>query len=335
MPKLQKEFLSFNDDIKLVMTEPLAEKRDILTGEIESKFPSECENKGINVKKSELNFIYQGSYPIKTAIDDNSGTLDVDVAMSFPLDISIHDDPRILKKCVKEALARHNRTVNIKKPCITIPYHENGEEIFHVDFPLYAVYYDNYYLAVGKEFSEDYEWQDADPKGLIKYFTDKLKGKQELRRIIRFLKKWKSEKFSSGSNGSPPSIALTILACEFYTEYYDDDENYDELRTLYEVVKQIKDAIPFAFDDDGRLEVFLPVKPENDTMFKINSNKNHRQTFVTKVNYFENQLRNALNASSEHKAGEYVAKVLGNEFPLPEKESVSGANSYGRRAEFG
>lgn len=335
MTKLKKEFEEFYDSIKLDFSSTLKGKRDMLEQEIKEKFPEKCEDKGIDVKKSDLNFIYQGSYKINTTIKDENKPLDIDVAMSYPLDIAEHDDPRTLKQCLRNALNRVNRTVVIKRPCITIKYHEKDEEVYHVDFPMYAVSGDNYYLALGKEFAADYEWEEADPKGLNEYFSDRMTENPEIRRITRFLKRWRDEKFDGNSNGSVPSIALTILACQHFSKYTDADGNYDELRTLYHVVKGIKDSVPWALDEDGELQVLLPVKPYADTMFKINSNKDYRKSFVSRINYFEKQLSNALNSSTEHEAGNYVTKVLGSNFPVPEKEVVDGANTYGTRAEFG
>ena len=46
-------------------------------------------------------------------------------------------------------------------------YYENGKEWLHIDLPLYATDGSCVSLARGKEFSNSYSWEDADPDLLI------------------------------------------------------------------------------------------------------------------------------------------------------------------------
>lgn len=85
------------------------------------------------------------------------------------------------------------RTVNIKEPCVNVVYFENGEEWMHIDLPLYAECDGKVYLARGREFADNYSWEIADPKGLNQDLCDKINGNAQLRRIIRYIKKWRNE----------------------------------------------------------------------------------------------------------------------------------------------
>ena len=60
------------------------------------------------------------------------------------------------------------------------------------------------YLARGKNRdSEETCWEKSDPVGLVEYVNDKYKGddnkedREQFRRVVRYIKRWKNKKFSS------------------------------------------------------------------------------------------------------------------------------------------
>ncbi len=87
------------------------------------------------------------------------------------------------------------------------------------------------YLARGKATSANYLWEIADPDGLNEYLCGKINGNDQLRRIICFMKKWKNEKYAAASSDHevPPSIGLTLLACDCFTKQSTDEEEDDLL----------------------------------------------------------------------------------------------------------
>ena len=332
--KLKEQFSKFHDNIKTTLESELKEKRTMFENEIKNKFPSVCDEHGIKINKTDLNFFMQGSYSISTAIDAYGSSVDLDLAVAFPFDVNDNKDCRIIKGYMRDSIDTYNRTINYKVPCITVTYFEDGEESYHIDFPIYAIHNDNYYLAKGKEYSGDYKWEQSDPKGLKEYLESYLKDNPQLRRVIRYLKCWKLNAFDTDNgNEIPPSITLTILACKYFEEKKENNQ-YDDLEALYNVVKKIKDSIS-SYLDDPYYYVYLPVLPYTDTMFKINSNSNYRKKFKNKIYDFELQLRNAKNAGDEHTAGEYVRKVLGEEFEVPEKQVDAGESNFRRTSQFG
>ncbi|MBE7003491.1 MAG: hypothetical protein E7425_04280 [Ruminococcaceae bacterium] len=324
MKKLQKQFLDFNQLIKIdEETSVLRDKRDMLKKDIEDYFPDKCSEYGISVNKSDLRFIHQGSYKIGTTIKDTN--VDLDYAVILPLNIFEHSDSREVKKAARDSLLIKNiRIPDIKEPCVTVAYHENGKEYMHIDFPIYADYSGLLYLARGKENSASYKWEVADPEGLNDYFLDKFTNYEQLRRVVRFLKKWKQEKYGNitNSHAIPPSVGLTILACENYMEYAEDD-----LSSLYYTLKAIRNK--FSVTRNGDDEIIsasitcnLPVMPRTDVFYKMRDASSHMITFYKRICSAVDNLQNAINLDEEHEAAKYVQKVLGADFEVPEKEAT-------------
>lgn len=338
MAKLVKEFSGFYNLIKIGSeAAALREKRDKLKSDIQNYFPSECEEYDITINKSDLRFINQGSYKIGTTIVNPNGTVDLDYAVIFPLDIIIHKDSREVKIAAKEALKIENvRIPKIKEPCVTVAYHQKDEEYMHIDFPLYAEHNNQLYLARGKQFSTDYEWEKADPEGLNDYFLNNFSNNEQLRRIVCFMKKWKLEKYNNSNNSHeiPPSIALTILACENFVKCVDDNNDYD-LKSLYETMKEIKNQFIITKDINGNItkaNIYcqLPVTPYTDVLYKMRTSDSHLILLYERLCTAVVKLENAVNLDSEHEAAKEVQKVLGTEFEVPEK-NVSATNISSKR----
>ncbi len=324
MKKLQKEFEKFNDDIKIdEEAEALRHKRDKLKSDIEEYFPDECAEYGIDINKSDLQFINQGSYKIGTTI--SGSPVDLDYAVIFPLNIYDHTDPRKLKKAAKKALEIKNvRIPTIKEPCVTVAYHANGNETMHIDFPLYAKYNSSLYLARGKENSDDYKWELADPEGLNDYFLNAFKNNPQLRRIVRYIKKWKQLKYSNASSTheTPPSVGLTIMACQYFSLYKCDED--DDLSSFYNTMKWIRDQFSVSKDIYGCLigasiKCQLPVVPYSNVYYKMTAN--YMLTFYKRINEAVNNPKEAKNLSEAHEAAKYIRKVLGDDFTVPAKET--------------
>ncbi len=341
MKKLQKEFEQFNSDIKIDSeADALRSKRDKLKKDVEEKFPAECKKLGIEITKSELRFINQGSYKIGTTIVSKSG-MDLDYAVIMPLDIDEHDDPRAIKKAIKNSLLIQNvRLPVIKEPCVTVTYHSYGEETMHIDFPIYAEHNSCLYLARGKEYSETYSWERADPEGLNDYFLNKFDGKDQLKRIVRYIKKWKQCKYENSTNSHevPPSVGLTILACQNYSEFTWGGD--DDLSSLYYTMKAIVDKFFVWKDADGNIisasiTCDLPVIPYSDVFYKMRDSSSHMITFYNRLSRAVADLREAMNLSDEYEAAKCVRKVLGDEFTLPEKKAAAAVTSNKKEYNFG
>ena len=339
--KLKKEFEDFYKCIRIDSeTQNLIDKRETLEGEIKDKFPTIMKNHDIELNKSDIRMIDQGSYKYNTTI--KSTVVDRDVAVMIPLDTSENPDPRKIKKYLKESIDIPVRSVSIKEPCVRAAYYEKGEEWLHIDLPLYANDNGEIYLARGKASSNEYLWERADPDGLNNDLCGKINGHDQLRRIICLIKKWKNEKYSSSTKDHevPPSIGLTYLACDCFSEQTSNDGD-DDLLALQKTMKSIKDKFLCTKNAQGEIvsadiSRYLPVQPYTDIFKKIrDSSTSYMITFYKRLSIAVDNLTNAVNVESAHDAAEYVQKVLGPEFTVPAKEAVAVATQSKKEHSFG
>lgn len=342
--KLKKQFKDFYDRIKIDKEgEALVEKRNILQSDLEDKLPGIMKDHDIELNKSDIDIFDQGSYKLNTTIAISP--YDRDVAVMFPLNIDDYPDTRKIKGYVRDSLKHQNRTLDIKEPCVNVSYVEDGEEWMHIDLPVYATYNNKVYLARGSEFATEgnYFWEEADPKGLNTWMLNEITGKDQLRRIIRYIKKWKYEKYKNTSDGTknqiPPSIGLTLLAFDCYVECT-STEGDDDLLSLQKTISNIIAKFAVTYDGNGHVtkaEITrkLPVIPNTDVFYKIKKSDSYGVTFYNRLNTALGHLTDAVNASSEHDAGVSVQKVFGDEFEVPPKETSSNNTVNKKEHSFG
>lgn len=83
------------------------------------------------------------------------------------------------------------------------------------------------YLARGKDSKpEEICGEKSDPKGLVDYINGAVSDsddREQFRRIIRYLKRWKNRVFSSSGNAEPPSIGITVIAADRLTAQKETD----------------------------------------------------------------------------------------------------------------
>lgn len=339
--KLSKEFTDFYKAIRIDSeAENLKDKREVLEEDIKSKLPGILANHGINITRDDIRMIYQGSYKYNTTI--KSDVVDSDVAVMIPLTNYSDYDARKLKGYLRDSINIPSRTVTIKEPCITASYQENGKEWLHIDLPLYVKSWSTLYLARGKEFSDSWRWEQADPDSLNDYLCNKINGHNQLRRIICFIKKWRNEKYSGSTKDheTPPSIGLTLLACDYFSSQT-TNEGDDDLTSLQKTMKSIKERFCVTKDYLGNvisasISRDLPVTPYTDVFKKMkDSSDSYMVTFYNRLSAAVDNLTNAINVESSHDAGKYVQRVLGTDFVIPKKEAVTSSTSNRREHSFG
>lgn len=354
MAILKNEFITFyNDEVKYYGNNEIREKKKKLKEDFKSKFPIKFKEKyeeDINV--SDIRFIDQGSYSINTTINHSDTAFDIDVATIIDLDKNKYDNVLEIKELVRDALKNTNRDPKIKEPCVTVKYTKAGEEKYHIDFPIYAKCGGELYLARGKDPNkeEEIKWEVADPEGLSEYFKkdhlqiegldlddEEKEQRRQKRRIIRYIKWWKAEKYGTSrrDHSIPPSIALTILACENFESAKVDGE-YNDLNSLYKTVKNItSELFEKTIDEEGDevinlIECRLPKKPGSDCFFKIRNSYSYIKTFYKRWTTFESNLKKAVEEENERTAGEIMVKMFGDKFPLPEVDEVNSEDSFAK-----
>jgi len=339
--KLKKQFKDFYDEICIhEESEDLKEKRDVLQKDIEDNFPDEMRAHGIELKKSDIEIFDQGSYKYSTTIQ--AKVIDRDIAVMIPLDIEKYSDPRKIKGYLRDAVNHvAARTVKIKEPCVNVSYYENGEEWMHIDLPLYAKHNSKIYLARGKEFASQYSWEIADPKGLNDDLCCRINKNEQLRRVIRYIKKWRNDKYENSTldHEIPPSIGLTYLACDCFVSSI-TSEGDDDLTALQKTMTNMKNKFQLTYVGGELTKAditrYLSVEPFTDIFEKMkDASDSYGITFYNRLSTAVQNLADAVNVESEHDAGKYVKKVLGDQFKIPPKQTTSSSVKSKREHGFG
>ncbi|MBB1339294.1 nucleotidyltransferase [Pseudoalteromonas sp. SR44-2] len=327
MAKLQAQFITFNDTIKMGTYEEnatLKEKRDLLINELRNSLTDEKipdTNKPLTFSKIDL-----GSYAMNTGVKPTSSDYDIDVGIIFNITNDEYDSNK-LKKLVFDKLNKHHkRTVEFNKPCITVNYASG----YHVDLAIYSKNNESHHIAWGKEHSiVNRKWWIADPKGLKQWVSNvatEAEHKKQFRRIARFLKKWKAKAFRDNGNNAPPSIGLTIQARKAFRYQEGSD-----LEALIAVVQSIKNSFNQTLDLDSgsqksTIHIELPVQPYKNVYYKMTENQ--QDTFYNQVVNLLEAIEAARDEASEHECSKILRKVFGNDFPLVEDSKQTNTAPY-------
>lgn len=333
MVNVQLEFLTFHDKIKLSEeNQELRNKRDILLNKL---------RKNISDKAASFTTFNQGSYAMGTGIKPDDGDFDIDVGLKFDIDHDDYSDPVQVKQWVKDALDGHTKSVKIRRSCVTVTYQKDKEPIYHVDFAVYAANNADkqMYIAKGKEYStEEYRiWQLSDPQELLNYLNslyDDSDDRAQFRRVVRYMKKWKNQHFITSGNNAPTGIALTALACSYFTPYYSKDfltnkKAYDDFKALKRLINNIQNAFNFTRDsDDGcfyrTITQSLPVQPGNN-LFEKMSNK-QMNNFYNQISAMYSKLTEAEGKSKKSEVCQLMIDIFGEAFPAAVDRSYVGTS---------
>ena len=322
---IQNEFLNFHDRIRLdydVKAE-LAEKRDILLQILRDsdRLPG----------FDEYN---QGSYGMYLGVEPTDDReYDIDVGLRFNVNKSDYE-PMDIKNIIADILSDHtDYGAVIKKPCVTVTYKKDGEATYHVDLVTY-LYEDHedkqsqLYLAHGKENKpDDIKWEKADPVGLVDYINGKIeKGDQrnQFRRVVRYIKRWKNRRFISTGHAEPTSIGITLIAVDYFTAKKGDD-----LEALLHVAKCIQSLFCVEKYEDGRWLYRIKYPMPVSLKFESNTEKKKKMTDVQMTDFkekLEKLIRDLEAVQSEVDEVEQckkLHKIFGEDFHIPEVKNVS------------
>ncbi len=335
---IQKYFKKFNDNIKMdynVKSE-LKDKRDVLL-----RIISDCEDIPAFSKYD------QGSYSMHLGVEPLDKEYDIDVGLRFNVNSSDYE-PMDIKEKIYELLQNHtDYGAKIKKPCVTVTYKKDGEAAFHVDLVVYT--YENkddldsqLYLARGKNSDSDETfWEKSDPVGLVNYVNNKYKGedskddREQFRRIIRYLKRWKNIKFNNSGNAEPPSIGITLIAVDKFEsskkyDFLEEKYIYNDLDALLNFVKEIQKLFVFkTLSEDGKFLYSINYSLPSTLSFELNSNVfkkmsiNQMTNFKNKIDKLIKDLENIKDEADEIEQCKMLNKIFGDDFPVPEKKDVS------------
>ena len=321
---LQKYFLDFNNTIRLDFetNSTLKEKREILVKKLRDS--------GELPAFEEFN---QGSYQLHTGIKPISGReFDIDVGLRFNVNYTEYK-PFELKNIIKDILKNHTEYgADIKKPCVTVTYSKEGEASYHVDLVVYS-YEDKenknfqMYIAKGKN-DNNSVWEKADPIKLVDYINNTIEGgekRDQFRRLVRYLKRWKNLKFADSGHAEPVSIGITLMVLEYFIFYSDND-----LDSLINVVDRIKERFYMvSLDENNRILYKIDCNLPNHLNFEGDTNVFCKMTeiqmtdFRDKVIKLKEDLQKVKYEADEYEQCKLLNKIFGDDFKIPENQEVS------------
>lgn len=254
---------------------------------------------------SPVRFVKQGSYAMKTTIQQPNNDYDIDDGALF-----VKKDLKDSQGADKTALDARNmvcaalqdkafkKKPEVRENCVRVYYNEGH----HVDIPVYRIVDPDAKDTVYELASAD--WKQSNPEGVTKWFEECVKrhngqddDSSQLRRMVRYLKAFA---ISRPSWNMPSGFILTVLANELYRSTAKDDE------ALYNLFAALKVRLA------ASLVVRHPVLPENITKTAQDPNM---VEFREKVSWALDQLKVLLNAScSEKEALKAWATVFNTDF---------------------
>jgi Second Messenger Oligonucleotide or Dinucleotide Synthetase domain len=198
-------------------------------------------------KPSPLRFQKQGSYAMRTTIQEANNAYDIDDGVIFAKDDLKGDrggDMTSLeaRQMVCDALQdkRFNKKPEVLKNCVRVHYNDGH----HVDVPVYRESGDEK-TGFKCEIASS-EWKESNPAEINEWFDGQLDKKRsdqddadpQMRRMIRLLKRYAT---SRASWNLPSGFILTILLDEKYSVF---DERDDQC--FYNLIVAIKNRLLFS-----------------------------------------------------------------------------------------
>ena len=273
----------------------------------------------------------QGSYKYGTLIKPvhKGEEYDVDVGVYFSWESARGEatpTAQQLRAWVQQELLEYQKKVNDLTEVVDPPKERCSRAAytrqFHIDTPTYHVdpSTDARRLAClsGK-------WEDSDPKKLYKWFRDAVDvaHREQLRRLIRYLKGWAAVAFEDAPEARPSSILLTVTATEASQGLWkggailaDDDALIAIIATLYERLSQ-----------DRRVR--NPVDAAED-LNRISPDA--WGAFLTRMTVLNDAAQAAAEAQDEAAAAFAWEGVFSFLMPLPETDEVEVVESSTERA---
>ncbi len=329
---LQNQFKKFNENIRLSATklDELREKRNKILDKLRT-----------NEDLPSFEEFGQGSYRMGTEVKPIDKDYDIDVGLRFNVNKNDYEDPLTLKKQIRDILKNYTEYgAQIKTPCVTVTYKKDGETAYHVDIVTYT-YEDKenkesqLYLAKGKEFAkaENIKWEVADPLGLINEIENRFSGedKEQYKRIIRYLKRWKNLNFSSDGNNEVPGIGITLLAYDLFSpskeyDYLEEKYVYNDLNALIDFIRKVKSKFILKYDLESNeskysISLDLPVQPYTDVFSKMTLNQ--MNNFRNKICKLYDDLIIVKYEADIIEQCKKLNQIFGDDFEVPEKKDES------------
>lgn len=308
MANVQTQFEKFHEAIRTDYdtNDELRDKRDILLNKIEASLKE--------AKRPTFKRLMQGSYAMGTGVLPKYGDkeYDIDVGLRFEIESKDYTATEV-RGWVFDAVKNHTKDVTQKGPCIRVRYVKG----YHVDLVCYAWWKD----AAGTEqfrlAHKDNKWLPSDPPKLLKYvedaqanFKDTDGGTQtnQLRRIIRCLKRWDDFWQPDESDDKPSGLAFTLLSItRVGSRKLSFDGKPDDRSALHELASYAA--------QQTRLVAAKPTPEYEDVFGKLNEKA--MSALISRFGEMKTALEKADKEADPVKACELLATIFGEDFPVP------------------
>ncbi|WP_039789401.1 CBASS cGAMP synthase [Herbaspirillum huttiense] len=263
----------------------------------------------------------QGSYKYGTLIKPvhKGEEYDVDVGIYFHWEKKLGEitpSPDQLREWVQQELMEYQK-INADIQKIDLPKERCSRAIyaqqFHIDTP-------TYHLDPAEDHRElaclSGKWEASDPKAIYKWFKNAVgsDNRDQLRRLVRYLKGWAAIAFQDAPASRPSSIFLTVLAADVFRDMWgarlfgiaDDDALSAIIKAIFE--RLIKDPrVPNPVDRKEDLNRI----PEGAW-----------DAFLTRLTVLHDTALSADEAEDEASAALIWAESFSFLMPLPETDAV-------------
>lgn len=273
----------------------------------------------------------QGSYKYATLIKPVhlGEEYDVDVGIYFEWggDQDAEPTPKQLRDWVQAELIEYEKVreelnkveAPPKERCSRASYIRQ----FHIDTPVYHLNADSHVRRLA---CLSGKWEHSDPKKLYKWFKEAVSGddRDQLRRLVRYLKAWAAVSFDEARNSRPSSIFLTVVATEAYQDLWaqrflglaDDD-------ALLAVIKKMHDRLL----DDRKVK--NPID-ENEDLNRMSEEA--WDGFLPRLTALQDIAERADDAEDEVSAALIWSEAFSFLMPLPEADQVEIVDETSGRA---
>lgn len=273
----------------------------------------------------------QGSYKFGTLIKPvhYGEEYDVDLGIYFEWESDGQAEPAPvqLREWVQQALLAYAAVCPDIKEVVCPPKERCSRVIFHgqfhIDTPVYHLDTSTDQRRLANMANE---WEDKDPKPIYKWFKDAVSedDRDQLRRLVRYLKGWAAVAFQHAEDARPSSILLTVVITEAYQELWPsrllgmDDED-----ALIKIIRKIHDRL---FQSKA---VPNPVNADED-LNRIADDA--WDAFLTRLQVLRDAAEKAADAEDEAGAALTWSDVFSFLMPLPETDEVEMTDGVSGRA---
>jgi hypothetical protein len=316
MANVQRYFEQFHEKIRTdyELNSTLREKKDIILNLLRKRLKE--------AERPSFDELLQGSYstPVRTGVRPIAKLeYDIDVGLRFSFREDAHS-PTEVRKWVLQGVEGHTDRVEGMGPCIRVGYADG----YHVDLVSYATWTDSANREQFRLAHRSKGWRPADPPGLLEHIKnarrpfegteDSGTKTDQLRRVVRCLKRWYDVAIPEESDAKPSGLAFLLHAIGSMSPTCAWDGTPDDRGALVSLARQ-------AAGVQGRIVLDKPTPEYEDVFGKLSDDEmaDLKKRFGTMADVLDRAAREV----DPVLACKALRQVFGDDFPVPEPEDTA------------